>query len=83
MLTFKVLVGKIEPTVLYTWDMWLGSPAVQPWAGCHPLAPLSALNSNPYSDLRNPASAVLPGRHKDYIQLFKSGVDQYLARISH
>ena len=38
-----VLVGKKEPTLLYAWDMWLGTPERQ-GATCHVLSPLSVLN---------------------------------------
>ena len=37
-------MGKKTPTALYAWDMWLGPPQKQGYAGCHPLSPLSALN---------------------------------------
>jgi hypothetical protein len=83
--SIQILVGKNDPTPLYTWDMWLGPPKRQGHMGCHDLSPLHVLNN-----VANAAAAganvtmVMPAAHlspeiapKMFVDMFSMGYRAY------
>jgi len=79
-----ILVGKSDPTPLYTWDMWLGPPKRQGHMGCHKLSPLHVLNSAQANSATAAVTMVMPAAHlspemapKMFVDMFSMGFRAY------
>jgi class 3 adenylate cyclase len=80
-----ILVGKSDPTPLFTWDMWLGPPKRQGPMECHPLSPLHVLNSAAQANTAtSELTMVMPAAHlspemapKMFVDMFSMGYRAY------
>ena len=72
-----VLVGKSEPSQLYTWDMWLGKPDEQGKVGSHDLSPLRQLKARSSSPTLGMNSQIEGVSGKVYIDMFGTGFVNY------